>query len=319
MISVIAILVLVKELGLSFDGIGATINPFMNTYLSEECYDGVKKIWKLAEKTAIIEGAIGMIVLVLIAPVLPGVLGFSSGGNELAAISGTRILSLSLPFVCLLYLITSYYLLIDRIVLGTIICAMRDVVLAIPLIFILGEFFGIYGVFWGAALSAAAAYFLTRLYIRLRYGKKDWPLLLEDKIRETNGMLFELSVTPEEIVKARDDLEKALMDEGFVRRDVMRFVRLFEESFMLVYDNNPGSEVSAECEIIIKNENVRLIGRDNGKVTTASEEDMDLDSLRTYSLSQLIAYRNVGTAYLKALSFNRNMFEMTLGREKEKE
>ncbi len=41
MISVIAILVLVKELGLSYDGIGATITPFMNTYLSEKCRDCV--------------------------------------------------------------------------------------------------------------------------------------------------------------------------------------------------------------------------------------------------------------------------------------
>ncbi len=316
MISVIAIMSLVKEVGLSFDGIGKTITPFISTYLSEECYDGVKKIWKLAGKTAIAEGVLAVIGLLLAAPYLPRILGFGGDANEIVAINGGRILSISMPFICLLYLISSYYLLIDRIAMGTIACAMRDVALAIPLIYILGSSFGIYGVFWGDALATMAGYFLTKLYVIIRYGKKAWPLLLEDKISKTKGMLFELSVDPEDIIETRNNLEKVLIDEGFVRRDVMRFILLFEEIFMYIYDNNPNTEVSAECELIIKNEDVRLIGRDNGKVLNLNDKDMLPDSFRSYALSQFIANRNVGAVNLTALSFNRNMFEMTLEKQK---
>ncbi len=312
MISVIAILVLVKEAGLSFDGIGEAITPFISTYLSEDCYTGVKKIWNLARKTALFEGFIGMIVLFALAPFLPEILGFGRDVSKSIAIDGGRIMSFSLPFVCLLYLITSYYRLIDRIALGTAICALRDVALVVPLVYILGENFGIYGVFWGVILSTALAYFFTQLYVMIRYGKKAWPLLLNESREGTKEMLCEFFVSPKEVIETRDELEMFLLDEGFVKRDVLRFIRLFEESFMLVYDNNHDTEVSAECEVVIKDERVRLIGRDNGKITNIYDQDMAPTSFRVYILSQFIAHRNVGTVYLSTLSFNRNMFEMTL-------
>ena len=77
---------------------------------------------------------------------------------------GAKIIALGLVHVSLLYLLTSYYLIIDRILLGFVICGFRDVIVSLPLCILLGKIFGVYGMFAGAALAPIAAYYLSLLF-----------------------------------------------------------------------------------------------------------------------------------------------------------
>ena len=315
-VAMVAVITFVKDLQLAFDGIGIAIQPIISTYLAEKCYDGVRKIWKLGKITALAEGFLAAAALFFLAPVLPGVLGFTDAKTVSMAVTGLRILSFSLPFMSLLYLITSYYLLADRIALGVVICALRDVVLAVPLILLLGGPFGMSGVFVAAALSPAAAWLLSMLWVCLRMGRENWPLLLKDRESLVREKLFEFTVSPAEIIQVRNRVEAMLRDEGVPRESVARCLLVFEETFMMICDGNPGATVRAECVIVLEQDRIRLIGRDDGRPLDLSDVDSAPDSFRAYTLSRFTSQKMFSAVHMMAVSFNRNMFEMVLTEKK---
>lgn len=315
MIGMVSVIAFLRELQLVFDGVGEAITPIISIYLSENCFDGVRKIWKHAEKTALFEGVVTAGILAAAASAVPGLLGFSDPELIRTAAVGLRILAVSLPFISILYLLTSYYLLLDRIALGVLICAMRDLVLAVPAAVVLGNLFGIDGVFAGVAGSAAAAYLASRLYVVLRHGKANWPLILKEREERIRTKLVEFDVKPGEIVKTRDEIEALLLNGSFSRKSVMNAMLIFEEFFMTVYDKNPGRDVCAECTIVLEPDRIKMIGRDDGRIMDFSEADLKLDSLRSYILTRLASRKNISTGYLMSISFNTNMLELLMQKE----
>ena len=149
---------LCREFQLIFDGIGEAITPILSVYLGEESHSGVRSIYRLANKTALLEGIAVTLVLILCAPLLPRVLDISDPELMRCAVAGIRLLSLGSAFVSLLYLLTSYYLMIEKIALGLVASALRDVLLSAVLAVVLGLLFGLNGMFIGLAAAPALAY-----------------------------------------------------------------------------------------------------------------------------------------------------------------
>ena len=58
-------------------GIGRALTPILNVYLGEESRSGIQYIYRLAHKTAIAEGIVVTLALLLSAPLLPGMLGIT--------------------------------------------------------------------------------------------------------------------------------------------------------------------------------------------------------------------------------------------------
>ena len=96
-------------------------------------------------------------VLAAIAPFVPRVLNVTDPELVRWVVTGTRLTALGSTFMSLLYLLTSYYLVIDQIALGTVACALRDVVLSAGLAVVLGKVFGLTGMFIGLAAASAIA------------------------------------------------------------------------------------------------------------------------------------------------------------------
>ena len=130
-------IMLCREFQVLFDGIGEAINPIFSVYVAEKNHKGLRFAYSLANKAAIIEGICVTIFLMLIASFVPQVLNISDPMLIHTVIIAIRLVSLNSIFVSLLYLLTSYYLVIKHITLGLIVCAMRDVVLSIVFIIIL--------------------------------------------------------------------------------------------------------------------------------------------------------------------------------------
>ena len=78
---------------------------------------------------------------------------------------------------------------------------------------------------------------------------------------------------------------------------------------MLMYDNNPGETVLAECMVQI-GESIRLITKDNGRILDLTNSDHDIDSLRDYTLSNLLEVYTRHCAHYLTLSYNRNALEI---------
>ncbi len=305
---------LMQDLEYLFDGIGEAASPIMGIYHSEQCHAGIRKIWDMARKTAIMEGIFIAALCFIFADSIPRLLGIS--GDELSryAVTGTKIICLSFPIVSLLYLLTSYYLILDRILLSSAVNFLR--VLFFSVIFALSgsALWGVYGLFAGIALAPFVTWLSLVAYITLKYGKGAYPLLTEAEGMDRESFFFEFSITPEDIVSTRDDIEKKLMDQGFEKHSVLRAILLYEEIFMLIYERNRGTLIQAECSIAISGDILRLIGRDNGVDYDLSDEDMIPESLRDYVISRLASRKVFSSKHLIAMSFNRNMFEIKMKR-----
>ena len=310
MLVLAAVFSFVLELQFFLDGVGGAMTPIMGIYLPLKSDAGMKKIWKISKRSAIIIGLITMIMIALLAPVIPGILGIDDPAIADMAVNGVRILSLGMPFISLLYLITSYYVLQERILLGVVITALYELVVAGALAFILGEIFGIYGVFAGVMAAAAMTWFIIRMYVSLRYGKAKWPLILDDNNPDT--YIYDFVISPEEIIRIRDTIGDILKGKNIRSTATVRFLLLFEELYMDIYDRNEGKNVKAEAVIILSEDNILLIEMDDGVIYHYDDDTTAPESLREYMLSRVVSQWVGSMNYIKAISFNRNRVNVSI-------
>ncbi len=315
MLVVASVIVTLTELRLVFDGVGEAITPIMTVYLSEGAFAGVKNIYKHARTTSIIEGVALSLLVVAGAPLLTSILGIT--GEEVVSLSidAARITSFGYVFFSILYLLSSYYTLRDKIALGFAICGLRDIVISLPFAVVLGNIYGIYGMFVGLAIAPAAATIVSMVYVASKYGVTEYPLLIGNLENSDKSLLFEFDITPEEVIRIRDEIETALKAHSYTHETVIRTMLLVEELFILVHDINDGKLVLGECSITMDKDRIEVIEKDNGKPFDLTDKDMPVTSLRVYFITNLTSNITISRRHLTTVSSNRNVFEVKAERE----
>jgi Na+-driven multidrug efflux pump len=308
MLILVSVILFVKEMQLIFDGIGEAITPIMSVYLGESSYEGIRRCWGIAQKTAIVEGIIVTAITIISAPLLVKVFGISEPVQLGYAVTGLRILPLCLTFTSLLYLSTSYYLVRSRILLGLGLSALRDVALAIPMALIGGLLFGIYGLMAGVALSPAIAYIVSLFYVSLHYGRDNCPLLLKELEDSQKYSFYEFSLTPEEIVKVQESVDEMLYGYGVPAKTITKVTTLVEDLYMLIREKNSGREIDAECTVIVNDEGIQILTKDNGDLLDLTNDDMLVTSFRAYFVSNMAENMNLNKNNLTTMGYNRNLF-----------
>ena len=309
MLILVSVIALVKEGQILFDGIGEAVTPLICTYLGEENYPGVREVLKLADKSILAESILLTVLVTAGAPFIVSLLGIESQTAFAYAVFGLRILSLTLVFTCRLFLDSSYYVLADKISLGVFASFLRDLFPVLPLAVTGGLLGGVYGMFIGLMAGPPLGYLLSRLYIKYRYGSENYPLFIADAEKRKKVKLFEFQVLPDKIVRVRDEIGEAMKANGCPPRQIDQTMLIFEELFMLIYDNNPGRVILAECMAEI-GETVRLITKDDGKIIDLTDADRHITSLRSYVLSNLLGAHTAKRVHCLTLSFNRNVLEI---------
>lgn len=314
MLILVSVVNLVRGLQLFFDGIGEAITPIISIYYSEKCFAGIKNIWKIAGKIAAAEGVILAILCLIAADEAPDLLGISDAAISGYTRVGVRILALSLPAVSITFLLSSYYLIAGRTGFSFLINAMRDALLSVLFAVAGNRLFGIYGMFSGIALAPYASWLFVIIYVRLKYGRNAYPLILNKEEESVRSYLFEFRVLPEEIVRTRDRAGEILLESGYEKQSVGRAMLLFEEIFMMISEKNKDTKVCAECSIVAFADTLKLVGRDDGISFDLSDIDMKIESLGSYVISRLTSQKAKVSKHLVAMSFNSNMFELTMSR-----
>ena len=311
MLILASIILAVKEFQLVFDGIGEAITPIMNIYLGEESCPAIRKCYRLAKRTSIIEGVIVTLVIIAFSQVIVKIYGITNPDIFVLADNGAKILALGLVHISLLYLLTSYYLIIDKILLGFVICGLRDMIVALPLCMILGKIFGVYGMFAGAALAPVAAYYLSLLFVRLRYGKENTPLLLADREKSLKAVFHEFTVTPEAVIAVQKNIGDFLRANNVDKKLVSKTELLIEELYMLVYERNDKKPtVCAECTALIRDDGIQIIEKDDGALFDLTDEDSLPSSLGAFVVASYMEKMKGNKMYLTTMSYNRNTFRI---------
>lgn len=299
---------LIREFQLLFEGIGEAVGPIFSVYVGEQNHAGLKSSYALAYRSAIVEGIAVTLFLVVIAPFVPRFLNVADPELVRWVVTCIRLTALGSTFTSLLYLVTSYYLVIDQIALGTAACALRDVVLSAGLSVVLGRLFGLYGMMIGLAAAPAIAWVLLLLYLRTRYGKEDCPLLLSKVPGSDRSYLFQLAVEPEQIIGLQQKVQALLEENAVDRRTVGRVKLLIEELYMLIAEKNEGKTVLSECTIFLRDEGVQIITKDDGVLFDISAEDVSVTSLASFAVSAYMEKLGDDKRHLTTMSYNRSAF-----------
>jgi Na+-driven multidrug efflux pump len=299
---------LCREFQLLFDGIGQAAGPIFSVYVGEQNHKGLRSSYSLANKTAVIEGIIVTIILVIIAPFAPQFLNVTNPMLAGWVVVGVRITAFGSTFISILYLLTSYYLVIEKITIGLVACALRDVVFSVGLAVALGMVLGIAGMFIGIAAAPAVAYALLLIYITARYGKKDCPLLFSKVPGDENSYLFHLSVEPEQIIGVQKEVETLLLEKNVDRRTVGKIKLLVEELYMLIREKNGDKKILSELTVFLHPEEIKIITKDDGVLFDISDDDVSVTSIASFAVAAYMEKLGENRLYLTTMSFNRSAF-----------
>ena len=221
---------------------------------------------------------------------------------------GVILTAIGSTFTSLLYLITSYYLTIDKIAIGVIACAMRDVVFSVILGVTLGKIFGVTGMFLGLGVAPAVGFVLCMLALRIRFGKKDCPMLLSKVPGHENINTFEVTIEPKKIMDLQQEVGSLLEDNNVDTLTVNKVKLLIEELYMLIWEKNNEKAILGEITIYIDPDQIRIISKDNGVLFDISEEDVDVTSITSYLVSAYMEKLGENRQYLTTMSFNRSTY-----------
>lgn len=310
-LSLVVVINLIKEIDFVFDGIGNAMTPLISIYYGEESYKGIEEVFSLARRSSIIEGLVLTTVLYIFAPQLVFLLGVNAEPNLSLSIYGIRVMSLSYVFTSFIFLITTYYLLINEISFGIFISFLRDLIAITVLSILFGNIFGIKGVFWGVALSPIVVYTVNAIIVIKRRGLKNYPLML-DKMTDMKSLFYEFQLTQQNIMDIQAKIIEALKANSCSDIVITRVSLIFEEIFMMVYNKNKGKIVYGECTISILDDKIKMILKDDGELFDITDEDINVDSLSTFVVSSILSNIN-RKQYLTTLSYNRNIFEIKRG------
>ena len=315
MLPVASAVLLLTEARLVFDGIGMTVGPIISIYLNEGTFKGVRKLYEIAKKTCVAEGLLLCILINIFAPFIPDILGVSEPELATPIIICSRLISLGYVFTSYLYLSTSYYLMRGKIGLSLMICCMRDMMIAVPMSLIMGICGGMNGMFIGLTVSPLLAAIISDIIVIRKYGRAEFPLLISKMEKQRKSQWFEFEVSSDEIIRIRNEAEAGLKAFGYKNSTINKVMLLIEEIFTLISDKNKGDTVQAECTLIMKDDTVEIVEKDNGMIFDLSDTDMPVDSFSAYISSSIITGYSIRPQHLNTLSYNRNTFKIDVSAE----
>lgn len=170
----------------------------------------------------------------------------------------------------------------------------------------LGLKFGYFGLIWGIALSPAATLLAAFLIMILIYGKKGFPYYLGES--EYSSFMYCINPKKPKSFDAFSQMAEKLTAEGGLTKRQTDFVRSVSLKMTeKILESNRNSKILIEITVMISNDEIIIISRDNG---------VRLDLSKNKLLLQSIAAENVpagsvgeeNMSHLVTTSTNRNSF-----------
>lgn len=306
----LAVIVGLLEFNVVLDGVGMAAQPLMETYLGEENREMVRRLLHIAMRAAVIEGLIANVLVFAFAGQFCSLYGIRGGAVLASSVRALRTVSMGLVFCSVLSLLSTYYLVVDRIALAAGIIVLKDGLLYTFLPFLGSVLLGENGMWAAFAVAPLLAVILTLLYIRLRYGAERFPYLLEADSSDT--VILEDLLTPESCSGLSALVSKAITDRGFTKETANRAALFTEELLLTALEKNRRRKrpLRAEISLLFGKDSVRLIERDNGEVFDDTDQNMKVDGFSSYVLNRMMA-RQRRRAYLTTTGYNRTVLQFS--------
>lgn len=302
----LAVVVSLIEFGVVLDGVGVAIQPLIGTYFGEKNHVLIKRVMRSGLWTALAEGLIATVLIWVFSKQFCGIFGISGGAALAPSITAIRIVSLGFMACSAVFLTTSYYTLIDHIVLATSIACFQNCLLYMTLPIIGSLLFGINGMWAGFSVSPILALICAMSFVYLRFGKDDCPFLL--KHMDSEIIVMDESLSKESAASLSQDVRDRLLSRQYRDKEANRASLFIEEIGLTIIERNKKAKkpVLIELSLFFENDSVLIIERDSGDLFDITDPDLQIKGLSGFILSGLMESHKE-KAYLVTTGYNRNM------------
>jgi len=304
-----AVINLILNIGAVFASSYEAASGFICVGYGEKNPESIRRTMKISVRFNLIESAFAFVIIEAAASGIPNLFGICSPEVAEASVFAARIIAFSFPAMALYYLLCSYYPATGKIIMGNIITAIYMLILPLVLAIPLGLVFGFKGMATGFMLTAFLSIAAVAVIISLRYGKRAFPLILEKT--EEDSLSYDLYLNEESITTLCSEIKNELSQRNISSTVSNEIQLIAEESYMTIKEKNkkenPKRKVLSECNILISNDTIRMITRDNGMIFDITDADAKVEDLRSYVLARLME-KNSDRTHVTTISFNRNSY-----------
>ena len=303
---VLSVVIGLIEFGVVLDGVGLAVQPLLETYLGEKNHILIKRLMHIAGRAAVIEGLIANVIIFIFAKQFCLLFHINNGPQFPASILAVRIVSMGLVFCSALSLVTSYYMLIDHVMLSAGITIFKDGLLYSILPIICSLMFGINGMWAGLLLAPILGLIFSVVFIRFYYGKERFPFLLESAY--TDIVVMDDTLTSDSCSVLSRKVGDIMLDHG-CRNSIAGKASLFvEEIGLTILEKNSRNKkpVLIEISVLLNEGQAAVIERDSGIIFDITDTDLQIEGLSGYVLGNLMVHQQ-GKAHIITTGYNRNM------------
>ena len=311
----LAVVVSLIEFGVVLDGVGMAMQPLVGTYYGEKNHRLIKRVTRAGIKAAIIEGAAATLLIMAFAKQFCGLFGVEEGESLAMAMTAIRIVCLGFVFCSLVSLTTSYYMLIDRIGMATCFACFQNGLLYILLPILGSVIFGINGMWAGFVAAPILTLVCAMLFVYLRFGKDNFPFLLNDMDSEI--VVLDDTLSPESASALSVQVADCLISHQYPKETANRAGLFAEEMGLTVLDINKQSKdpILVELSLFFEDDQVLIVERDSGVLFDLTDPDAPVKGLSGFLLSSLMETHK-DKAYLVTTGYNRNMIRFAKENQK---
>ena len=294
---VVSVLTACWGLCIVFDAVGVALQPIATVYYGEGNTKSLRVVMCAACRAALGEGAALTALFALFPQVIVRVLGIVDPALTSSACEAVRYLSVGFCGYAFGLLFNSYYMFIEKPVLGASISLMCFCVATVVCV-VVGSFGGVTGVWMGMGAGPAVGMLVSMLFVLGASGWRRFPFLLP-RDRDAKLHVFDLVLDEPGIVAA----SRAV---GEIPGVPMRASLITEEALLVVKERNAGRLVRAEVTVDL-NDGVTLTLRDDGRIFDITDADAAVSSLRSYLVASVMG-QQAKRMNLVTTGFNRNVF-----------
>ena len=303
---VLAVVVNLIEFGVVLDGVGMAMQPLIGTYFGERNPLLIKRVMKSGVKAALIEGVVATALVCIFTRQFCALFGITGGAAFEPSMSAVRIVSIGFIFVSTVSLMTSYYMLIDRVGMAVCFACLQNGLLYMTLPMLGALIFEINGMWAGFVAAPILTLIVMVIFIYLRFGKDNFPLILKDM--ESEIIVMDDLLTSDNAGKLAGQVKDALLSRGYPKEESLRAALFVEEIGLTVIEKNRQTKkkILIELSLFFEDDSVLIIERDSGKLFDITDPDLQIDGLSSMILSGLMDSHKE-KAYLVTTGYNRNM------------
>ncbi|MEE3467221.1 MAG: MATE family efflux transporter [Eubacterium sp.] len=307
---VLAVVVSLIEFGVVLDGVGMAMQPLIGTYFGEKNPKLTKRVMKSGIKAALIEGVIATALIWIFTKQFCALFGIKGGAALDPSMTAIRIVSLGFIFVSAVSLMTSYYMLIDRIVMALCFACLQNGILYVLLPILVSVFLGVNGMWWGFVLAPIVTLVCALVFVRLRFGKENFPYLLKDI--DSDIEVLDDTLSEKTAVALSEQTGNLLISRGCTKAEANHAALFVEEIGMTILDRNKQAKkpVLIELSLFFEEKSVLIIERDSGELFDITDPDLHIKGLSGFILSGLMEAHQE-KAYLVTTGYNRNMIRFS--------